>query len=130
MIDFGIVGDCIESETADDMEYNDQDADFEADGEYEEEYDEDGENDGYSPEDFEFASVDSIEQSLGDIVVSLEKAQEQAQQYNHSFEREVCFLVCHSMFHLMGYDHMQEDEEKVMFAKQKDVLEALNITRD
>ena len=45
---------------------------------------------------------------LGDIVISMEKADEQSKDFGHSFEREVCYLVCHSMFHLMGYDHIQE----------------------
>ena len=70
-----------------------------------------------------------IQLILGDIVVSVERAQEQAVEYNHSFKRELCFLVCHSMFHLMGYDHMNEDEGKIMREKEKKVLEKLNIYR-
>ncbi|MBD5128706.1 MAG: rRNA maturation RNase YbeY [Ruminococcaceae bacterium] len=66
---------------------------------------------------------------LGDIVISLEKAQSQAEEYGHSFRREVAFLVTHSLFHLLGYDHMTEDEEKEMFAKQEKVLQQLGITR-
>lgn len=66
---------------------------------------------------------------LGDIVISLEKAQSQAEEYGHSFKREVAFLVTHSLFHLLGYDHMTEDEEKEMFAKQEKVLQQLGITR-
>lgn len=66
---------------------------------------------------------------LGDIVISLEKANVQAVEYNHDFKREVAFLITHSLFHLLGYDHMTEDEEKEMFAKQEKVLRKLGITR-
>ena len=66
---------------------------------------------------------------LGDIVISLEKAQAQAEEYGHSFTREVAFLLTHSLFHLLGYDHMTPDEEKEMFAKQEKVLRKLNIIR-
>lgn len=66
---------------------------------------------------------------LGDIVISLEKAQTQAEEYGHSFRREVAFLLTHSLFHLLGYDHTTEDEEKEMFAKQEKVLTKLGITR-
>ncbi len=68
---------------------------------------------------------------LGDIVISLEKAEEQAREYGHSFYREVAFLITHSLFHLLGYDHVNgEDEEKLMFGKQEKVLEKLGITRE
>lgn len=66
---------------------------------------------------------------LGDIVISLEKAKSQAEEYGHSFRREVAFLITHSLFHLLGYDHTTEDEEKEMFAKQEKVLQRLGITR-
>ena len=66
--------------------------------------------------------------SLGDIVISLEKAQEQADEYGHSFEREVAFLTVHSMLHLLGYDHMEEDEERDMRARQRTVMELLGLT--
>ncbi len=66
---------------------------------------------------------------LGDIVISLEKANAQAEEYGHSFRREVAFLITHSLFHLLGYDHMTEDDEKEMFAKQEKVLQQLGITR-
>ena len=74
--------------------------------------------------------IEYEEESLGDIVISIERASEQAEEYGHSLEREICFLVCHSMFHLLGYDHMQEDEAKDMHAREKAVLEKLSITRD
>lgn len=66
---------------------------------------------------------------LGDIVISLEKAKSQSEEYGHSFKREVAFLVTHSLFHLLGYDHMTPEEETEMFAKQEKVLTKLGITR-
>lgn len=66
---------------------------------------------------------------LGDIVISLEKAKAQAEEYGHSFRREAAFLITHSLFHLLGYDHMTPEEEAEMFAKQEKVLEKLGITR-
>ena len=66
---------------------------------------------------------------LGDIVISLEKAQAQAEEYGHSFRREVAFLITHSLFHLLGYDHTTPEEEAEMFARQERVLEKLGITR-
>lgn len=68
---------------------------------------------------------------LGDIVISLERAAEQAREYGHSFRREVAFLITHSLFHLLGYDHVDSaEDEKLMFGKQEKVLEALGITRE
>ena len=78
----------------------------------------------------DFEEVEYEEQSLGDIVVSLERALEQSVEYGHSFEREVCFLVCHSMFHLLGYDHDTEEHTKEMREKEESVLAKLNITRE
>lgn len=66
---------------------------------------------------------------LGDIVISLEKAAVQAEEYGHSIKREVAFLLTHSLFHLLGYDHETPEEEKEMFQKQEKVLEKLGITR-
>lgn len=73
--------------------------------------------------------VEYEEESLGDIVISIERAEEQSIEYGHSIEREVCFLVCHSMLHLLGYDHMEEDEAKLMQAKEREVMDYLGITR-
>ncbi len=70
------------------------------------------------------------EKLLGDIVISLERALEQSREYAHSFEREMAFLVCHSMFHLMGYDHDTEENTRVMRSKEEDVLGKLGIKRD
>ncbi len=66
---------------------------------------------------------------LGDIVISLEKAKAQSEEYGHSMKREVAFLIAHSLFHLLGYDHMTPEEETEMFAKQEKVLQRLGITR-
>ena len=66
---------------------------------------------------------------LGDIVLSLEKAEAQAQEYGHSYKREVAFLCVHSMLHLIGFDHMVEEEEKQMFSLQEEILDSLGITR-
>ncbi len=66
---------------------------------------------------------------LGDIVISLEKAAEQAEEYGHSFEREIAFLTVHSMMHLLGYDHMEEDERKIMREHEEAVLSKLGIER-
>lgn len=74
--------------------------------------------------------IELEEQSLGDIVISLERAFEQSVDYNHSFEREVCFLVCHSMFHLLGYDHDTEENTKEMREKEEYILNKLSITRE
>lgn len=72
---------------------------------------------------------ESGELMLGDIIISLDKVKEQAQSYGHSNQREYAFLMAHSMLHLMGYDHMEPQEEKVMFAKQEAILQQLGITR-
>lgn len=66
---------------------------------------------------------------LGDIVISLEKAKAQSEEYGHSMLRETAFLIAHSLFHLLGYDHETEAEEKEMFEKQENVLQRLGITR-
>lgn len=68
---------------------------------------------------------------LGDIVISLERAREQSEEFGHSFMREVAFLTAHSMLHLLGYDHVDDIEgERIMCAKQEEALTALGITRD
>lgn len=66
---------------------------------------------------------------LGDIVISIERAKAQAEEYEHSLMRELAFLIAHSMFHLFGYDHMEEEERKIMEDKQRDVLNRLQILR-
>ena len=69
------------------------------------------------------------EDVLGDIVISLEKVKEQAEEYGHSFERELSYMVVHGFYHLMGYDHIEEADKVEMRAKEEKVLEKLNIKR-
>ena len=66
---------------------------------------------------------------LGDIYISIDKAKEQATSFGHSLRREISFLVVHGLLHLLGYDHMTEEEEKVMFAKQEELLQKFQIMR-
>lgn len=66
---------------------------------------------------------------LGDIVISHEKAKEQAEEFGHGIKREMAFLTAHSMLHLMGYDHMDDDERRVMEKKQEEILSLLGIDR-
>lgn len=66
---------------------------------------------------------------IGDVIISIDKVFEQCKKYNHSFRREICFLFAHSIYHLLGYDHMTEEEEEEMFYKQDNTLKNLNITR-
>ncbi|MCF2682836.1 rRNA maturation RNase YbeY [Faecalicatena contorta] len=72
---------------------------------------------------------ESGELILGDIVISKEKVLEQAEEFGHSICREYAFLIAHSVLHLTGYDHMEEDERMVMEQKQRDIMERLNILR-
>lgn len=67
---------------------------------------------------------------LGDIVISLERAKKQAEEYGHSVKREVGFLTVHSMLHLMGFDHMQDEERELMQAKEKNILAAIKLPRE
>lgn len=64
---------------------------------------------------------------LGDIIISIPKAVEQAKEYGHSFEREICYLTIHGMFHLLGYDHIDEEEKREMRAREKQVIKILNL---
>lgn len=66
---------------------------------------------------------------LGDIVISLERCQEQAEDYGHSFDRELGFLVAHGMLHLLGYDHQTPEDEAAMMAKTEEILGELGLTR-
>ncbi len=67
---------------------------------------------------------------LGDIYISIDKAKEQSKEYGHSLLRELSFLAVHGFYHLLGYDHQTKEEEKIMFQKQEEVLEAYEIRRE
>lgn len=84
---------------------------------------------GFLEEANEYFNPESGELMLGDIVISLDKVEEQAEAYGHSVTREFAFLIAHSMLHLMGYDHMEEDEALIMEKKQEEILNLLGIGR-
>lgn len=69
------------------------------------------------------------EDILGDIVISIEKVQQQAKEYEHSFERELSYMIVHGFYHLMGYDHIQEEDKKKMRPKEEKILNNLKIVR-
>ena len=94
--------------------------DFSREGVFE--LDEDREADYFDP--------DTGELILGDIMISVDKVFEQAENFGHSARREFAFLVAHSMLHLCGYDHMEDGERLVMEEKQEAILQGLNITRE
>lgn len=71
-----------------------------------------------------------VEDVLGDIVISVKKVQEQAIEYGHSFERELAYMLVHGFYHLMGEDHIEENDKIQMRSKEEKVLEKLNIIRD
>lgn len=73
--------------------------------------------------------TDEIEEILGDIIISIPKIKEQAEEYGHSYERELAYLTTHGMLHLLGYDHMIEEEKSVMRVHEEAVLEKLKISR-
>ena len=70
------------------------------------------------------------EDILGDIVISVEKVKEQAIEYGHSFERELSYMLVHGFYHLMGYDHIKEEDKKIMRPKEEKILETLKISRE
>lgn len=90
-----------------------------------------------TPSDFErledyaedYFNPETGELLLGDIVISVDKVKEQAEKYGHSEKRELAFLVAHSMLHLCGYDHMEEDERVVMEKKQEEILQSKGYER-
>lgn len=74
--------------------------------------------------------MDDMPNMLGDIIISIPKAQEQAEEYGHSFEREMGFLAVHGFLHLNGYDHETEAEEREMFGRQEEILNRVRLTRE
>ena len=66
---------------------------------------------------------------LGDVVICVERAQQQAEEYGHSFEREMVYLLVHSLLHLLGYDHMDDDEKAIMREKEEHVMEHVDLRR-
>ena len=70
------------------------------------------------------------EDILGDIVISIKRVEEQAKEYGHSFERELSYMIVHGFYHLMGYDHIKEEDKLVMRSKEEKVLTKLGITRE
>lgn len=76
----------------------------------------------------EIKKVSSVRE-IGDIVISYDKAQEQAKEYEHSLNREMCFLFTHGVLHLLGYDHINKSDEDVMFSLQKKILKDMKIDR-
>ena len=87
---------------------------------------------------FEKSELDEIikkqeflhEDVLGDIIISVQKVEEQAKEYGHSFERELSYMVVHGFYHLMGYDHIEEKDKIIMRPKEENVLSKLGITRE
>ena len=73
---------------------------------------------------------EGIPRVLGDIIISTDRTREQAEQFGHTFERELGFLAIHGFLHLLGYDHMNEEDEKVMFGKQDEILLSFGLGRD
>ncbi len=83
----------------------------------------------FAMEDNDQYYVAGMPRSLGDIFISIDHAKTQAKDYGHSLKREMCFLFTHGLLHLLGYDHMNEDDEKEMFDLQKQILTTLQIER-
>ncbi|MBZ4663133.1 MAG: ybeY [Caloramator sp.] len=85
--------------------------------------------DGEIEVDIEDINPESGAVVLGDMIISLEKAKEQSVEYGHSFERELAFLVVHSMLHLLGYDHEEEKDRIIMRQKEEDILNNIGLSR-
>ena len=83
----------------------------------------------FALEDDDSLIMPTDERILGDIYISIDKAISQAEEYGHSLLRELSFLAVHGFYHLLGYDHMTKEDEKVMFTKQEEVLDSYGITR-
>lgn len=83
----------------------------------------------FALEDNDVLLVEGMPRSLGDIFISIDRAKVQAEQYGHSIKREMCFLFTHGLLHLLGFDHIDKEEEKEMFKMQDTILDALEIGR-
>ena len=84
------------------------------------------------PASYSFAEGEKNEKGeiiLGDVIICVKRAEEQALNFGHSFKRELVFLYVHSLLHLLGYDHMEDDEREIMENKQRIIMERLNILR-
>ena len=84
----------------------------------------------FALEDNEQYYMEGMPRTLGDIFISIDHAKKQAQEYGHSFYREMCFLFTHGLLHLLGYDHVEKEEETEMFRIQNNILNVLKIERD
>ena len=84
----------------------------------------------FAMEDNDQFYVEGMPRTLGDIFISVDHANKQAEEYGHSLRREMCFLFTHGILHLLGYDHMTDEQEKEMFGLQDEILGALSIERE
>lgn len=84
----------------------------------------------FAMEDNDQLYVEGMPRTLGDIFISVDHAKKQAEEYGHSLRREMCFLFTHGILHLLGYDHMTDEQEKEMFGLQDQILGALSIERE
>ena len=80
-------------------------------------------------EKYDIENAKENEEVLGDIIVCISKVEEQAKEYGHSFEREFAYMLVHGFYHLMGYDHIEEEDKKEMRAKEENILKKLNLER-
>ncbi len=80
-------------------------------------------------DEIEIVSEEEMPRNIGDIIISIERAKEQADEYGHTFDRELGFLAVHGLLHLLGYDHIEPEDEKEMFGLQKEMLDAYGLQR-
>lgn len=74
--------------------------------------------------------IDEVDNMLGDIIISVERAKEQAEDFGHRYERELGFLALHGLLHILGYDHIESEDEVIMTKKQEEILDAFGLSRD
>ena len=82
-----------------------------------------------SKEKFSFDDYDGNKVLLGSVMICKKRAEEQAQEYGHSFERELGFLACHGFLHILGFDHIEPEDEKIMFLHQKAIMDSVGLKR-